>query len=358
MTNTTRSLAAGLLATLSLPSAQAFELYRDADTELSFNGRLEARYNTYQDDSHLWDSGSTRWSLACTQGINDQLDLLAEAEWGFYATEDDYDEDPHVHQRLLYAGLDHDRFGKLTFGQQLSVVYDVAWWTDMGRKYGSRAFGVYNYRDWGEASGTGRAERALAWRQNVGDWKLGLQYQGPRGDENIGHGVEADLDHGAGASLRRPLGEHLEAGIAYYRNRYDAVTPGRGVAAGDDAQLWLAGLKYRTDAWHAALTLGYSEDWEIADNGEFYDALGAQAYVYRHFDNGLRPTFNYNWLSDADDRSEGYRRLTYIYGLEYHFVRDEFLVWSEYQDNHGTAWDSSRYTATNDEWTLGIRYYF
>ncbi|MFD2191273.1 porin [Pistricoccus aurantiacus] len=358
MTTTRISLSLGLLAPLYLSSAQAFELYQDADTELAFKGRLEARYNTDQDDNHLWDTGSTRWALAFTQGINDELDLLAEGEWGLYATEDDYDDDPHIHQRLLYAGFDHARYGKLTFGQQLSVVYDIAWWTDMGRKYGSRAFGVYNYRDWGEASGTGRAEQALAWRQGFGDWKLGLQYQGRRSDEDLGYGIDADLDKGAGASLRYSFTEQLEAGVAYYRNTYDKVTSGTGVVEGDDAQLWLAGLKYQDEQWFAAANLGYSENWEVADNGRFYDALGAQVYVYRHFDNGLRPTFNYNWLNDTGDRSDGYRRLTYIYGLEYHFLRDKLLIWSEYQDNHGNAWDSSGYVPSNDEWTLGIRYYF
>lgn len=241
---TRNCLAVSLLAALSLSSAQAFELYRDADTELSFHGRLEVRYNTYQDDSDMWDSGSTRWGVNFAQGITESLDALAESEWEFNVNEDNYNDDPHVHQRLLYVGFDHDRYGKLLYGQQWSVVYDVAWWTDMGRKYGSRAFGAYNYRDWGEASGTGRAEKALTWRQQFGNWKLGLQYQWRRSNENLGYGVNSDLDHGTGVSLRYPIAEHIEAGASYYRNTYKNMTSGSGVSSGDDAQLWLTGLKY------------------------------------------------------------------------------------------------------------------
>lgn len=352
------ALALGLLSPFCLSSVQAFDLYRDTDTSLTFSGRVEARYNTYQDDSNLWDSGSTRWSLAVNQAINDDLDFLAEGEWGLNVTEDNYDDDPHVTQRLLYAGLDHDRFGKLTGGKLWGVIYDVGWWTDMGRKFGSRAFGVYNYSDWGQVSGAGRADQAVAWRKGFGDWKLGLQYQGRRSDEDLGYGVEADLTDGIGGSLRRPVGENLEAGVAYYQNTYDEVTSGAGVEDGDEARLWLAGLKYRTESVHAAVNVGYSQDWEIADNGQFFDALGVQAYTFYHFDNGLRPNFNFNWLGDAGEKSEGYRRLTYIYGLEYHFERDRFLVWSEYQDNHGNGWNGQGYEDAEDEWTLGVRYYF
>ncbi|WP_158294532.1 porin [Halomonas urmiana] len=354
------ALALGLLTPFCLSSAQAFDLYTDADTSLSFDGRVQFRYNTYQDDSHRWD-GDSRWALVATQAINDELDFLAKGEWSVYATEDDYDDDQHVTQRLLYAGLDHDRYGELTVGKLWGVVYDVGWWTDMGRKFGSRAFGVYNFDDWGQVSGAGRADNAVAWRQSFGDWKLGLQYQGRRGDKELAFGVEADLTEGIGASLRRPVGENLEAGVAYIQNTYEDVTPGSGVSDGDKGRLWLAGIKYATDHIHAAMHVGYSQDWEIAPNGQFYDALGIQAYSYYHFANGLRPNVNFNWLDDTGEDSEGYRRLTYSFGLEYHFIRDRFLVWSDYQINHGSnGWDSQErhYGDADSEWALGIRYDF
>ncbi|QEM81191.1 porin [Halomonas binhaiensis] len=352
------TLALGLLSPFYLSSAHAFDLYHDTDTELTFDGRIEVRYNTFQDDTHIWDTGSTRWALAVKQAINDELDFIAEGEWGLYLTEDDYDDHPHAEQRLLYAGFDHVRFGKLTGGKLWGVIYDVGWWTDMGRQYGSRAFGVYNYRDWGQTSGAGRADQAVAWRKEFGDWKLGLQYQGRRSDEDLGYGIEADLTNGIGGSLRYLLAEHLETGIAYYQNTYDEVTTGAGVESGDKARLWLTGLKYQTDNAHAAVNLGYSENWEIAENGQFYDALGVQGYTHYHFANGWRPTFNFNWLGDTGERSHGYHRLTYIYGLEYHFTKDKFLVWGEYQDNHGNNWDGLGYRNGEDEWSLGIRYYF
>lgn len=358
MNNITKLLLIGSISVASMPTALAFDLYKDADTELSFSGRLQARYNTYQDGSSMWDTGSTRWGLYAKQGINTDLEVVAGSEWTVTANEENYDDDPHVHQRLLYAGLDHDRYGKLVFGQQLSVVWDVAWWTDLGRNYGGRAFGMYNYADFGEVSGTGRGEKALTWRNDFGDWKLGLQYQGKRSDAKLAPGVKADLGAGGGASLSYSLSEHVEVGAAYYQNRYNDTTPGYGVSSGDDAQLWLAGLLYLDDNWHAAMTLAQSNNWEVAENGQVFDSQGVQTYLYHHFENGLRPTFNYNWLEDTDGRSGGEKRHTYIYGLEYHFSREKFLIWGEYQDNHGTTWSGSSYEDSDDEWTAGIRYYF
>lgn len=358
MNNITKFLATTCISVASIPSALAFDLYKDSDTELSFSGRLQARYSTYQDGSSMWDTGSTRWGLYAKQEINDDLDIIAGSEWTVTANEENYDDDPHVHQRLLYAGLDHARYGKLVFGQQLSVVWDVAWWSDMGMNYGSRAFGIYNYADFGESSGTGRGEKALTWRKDFGDWTLGLQYQGERTDTKLAPGVEANLGDGAGASLRYSLSDNVEIGAAYYQNRYDDATPGHGISSGDHAQLWLAGLLYLDNNWHVGMTLAQSNNWEMAESGEIFDAQGVQAYVYRHFDIGIRPTFNYNWLEDTDGRSGGEKRHTYIYGLEYHFERDKFLVWAEYQNNHGTSWTGSGYEDSDDEWTAGIRYYF
>lgn len=52
-----------------------------------------------------------------------------------------------------------------------------------------------------------------------------------------------------------------------------------------------------------------------------FDTLGGEVYTYYHFDNGLRPTLNYNLMKDRSDETKGYKRNLIIPGLEYHFKR-------------------------------------
>ena len=81
--------------------------------------------------------------------------------------------------------------------------------------------------------------------------------------------------------------------------------------------------------------------------------------LHYHFENGLRPTFNVNYLMDTDDNANGYDRQLIIPGLEYHFKKNKFLVWTEYQfDNGNDKSVGNRYENSDDQFAAGIRYYF
>ncbi|BAN48763.1 porin [Metapseudomonas resinovorans] len=347
-------LALGLCC--SLPSlGHALDLYQDDRFDLRMKLRLEA---VYGDATNQWDSGTSRFGLKGRAKLDEDWSLFGESEWGYRM---DLGADRHegddIDRRLGYAGISHSRFGSLAVGQQWSALFDVAWWTDMGWRFGSAAFGAYNFADYGVTSGTARAKDAVVYRNGYGD-RLGyaLQAQPKRTHKDLGYGVNASLDQSMGGSLVYDAAPNVQLGAAYYQNRYTDVTPGHGIAEGDTGHLSLLGAKYEDGKLFLATNLAHGDNWEIAENGQFYDSLGTQVYGHYHFDSGWRVHLNTNYLTYLGHRSQGYERKTVIPGLSYHFIKDKALVWLEYQYDYGNHFDGVGYSGNDDTWAVGLYY--
>lgn len=342
----------------ALPGAvSAAELYHDERFDLKGKLRLEA---VYGDTTNQWDSGTSRFGLKGRARLDDSWSLFGESEWGYAM---DLGADPHegdnITRRLGYAGISHARFGSLSVGQQWSAVFDVAWWTDMGWRFGSSAFGAYNFRDYGITSGTARAEDAVVYRNGYGERiSYGLQVQPKRSHKDLGMGVNASLDHSTGGSLVYAAAPNVQLGAAYYQNRYTDVTSGHGIDEGDSGHLSLLGAKYEDGTLYLATNLAHGDNWEIAENGKFYDSLGIQVYGHYHFASGWRLHLNLNQLGDLGQRSQGYERKLVIPGLSYHFIKDKALVWMEYQYDYGNHFDGAGYAHNDDTWAVGLYYQF
>jgi predicted porin len=352
------SLRLALGASLALcGTCQALELYHDDNYDLKAKLRLEA---VYGDATNQWDSGTSRFGLKGRARLVDEWAVFGETEWGYAM---DLGADPHegdnITKRLGYAGVSHDRYGSLAYGQQWSAVFDVAWWTDMGWRFGSTAFGAYSLADYGVTSGTARAEHAWVYRNSVGEQvSYALQYQPERAHNDLGYGVNASLDNSLGGSLVYSPAPFVQLGAAYYQNRYTDVTPGHGIDEGDTGHLAMLGAKYADGTWFLASNLVHGENWEIAENGQFYDSLGAQVYGHYHFESGWRLHMNLNYLTDLGQRSDGYERKLVIPGVSYHFIKDKALVWVEYQYDLGKHYDGTGYRRNDDTWALGLYYQF
>ena len=135
-----------------------------------------------------------------------------------------------------------------------------------------------------------------------------------------------------------------------------------GVENGDNMRIMLLGANYSNGGFYAGATFHVGENWEAVSQGGtdvMFDTLGGEIYTYYHFDNGLRPTLNYNYMEDRGDETQGYERNLLIPGLEYHFQKNKFLVWTEYQFDLGKdQYDGSKFENRDDQFAAGIRYYF
>ncbi len=351
-----------LIVLAALTSGSAFAAHtfvNDNGDSLTIDGRFEARYQDNGGDTDpVWNSGSSRFGLKGVKQLDNGWQGFGHAEWGYNSGSNGSD----IYDRLLYAGVEHDKYGKIAAGtKQWSTFYDVAWFTDMGRTYGTRGSNVYNLSDWGISSGTGRAANSLTYRNSLGDLKYGFTYQTTRNDVALAGDATATLKNGIGASVLYPVAPGVTVGAAYHQNE---VTDLENVSAsnmknGDTARIGLVGLNYATDNYFLGLTYHVADSWEVAGNQEFFDSRGGELYTHYHFDNGFRATFNANYMTETDGRASGYERKTFTPGVEYHFTKNTFLLWAEYQFDEGTdKLSGSEFTNADDKFSAGIRYYF
>ncbi|CAK2093180.1 putative porin [Vibrio crassostreae] len=356
-----------LTTLFSLPTISAQTMINEAGDSLTIDGRFEARYRDKGGDTPTTvDSGSSRLGFKGQKILSNDWVGFGHAEWGYNSG----DNGDNIYDRLLYVGLKHDKYGNISLGtKQWSAFYDVAWFTDMGRVFGTRASGVYNLEDWGIASGTGRAENSLVYRNNIGEsWHYGITLQASRHDVGLSgsenNRATATLENGLGGSLRYSGIENVSVGFAYQQNEIsDLSLSVDGIENGDMMRVLLLGVNYEDAHWYLGATAHVGENWESVETSSstnaMFDTRGGEVYGYYHFDNGLRPTLNYNYF-ESRDTDVDYTRHLLAPGLEYHFTRNTFLLWAEYQIDMGKDQLISDYkfdTADN-QFAAGLRYYF
>ena len=357
------TFSAVILAALTSSSAFAAHTFvNDAGDSLTIDGRFDLRYQDRGgDDNGEWNSGSSRFGLKGQMGLDNGWTGFGHAEWGYNSGANG----DNIYDRLLYAGVDHEKYGKIAAGtKQWSTFYDVAWYTDLGRVFGTRGSGVYNLADWGIASGAGRAENSITYRNSINEKvSYGFTYQTTREDVALANNATASLKNGMGASITYKPVDGVTLGAAYHQNEVaDLDASVVGVENGDNMRIMLLGANYSNGGFYAGATFHVGENWEAVSQGGtdvMFDTLGGEIYTYYHFDNGLRPTLNYNYMEDHGDETQGYERNLLIPGLEYHFQKNKFLVWTEYQFDLGKdQYDGSKFENRDDQFAAGIRYYF
>lgn len=356
------TLSAVILAMLASGSAFAAHTFvNDAGDSLTIDGRFDLRYQDKGGDHNgEWNSGSSRFGLKGQMGLDNGWTGFGHAEWGYNSGANG----DNIYDRLLYAGVEHEKYGKIAAGtKQWSTFYDVAWYTDLGRVFGTRGSGVYNLSDWGIASGAGRAENSITYRNSINDdISYGFTYQTSREDTKLVGDSTATLKNGLGGSITYKGFEGISIGAAYHQNELADLSAGvQGAKNGDHMRILLLGANYTNGAFYTGVTVHMGENWEAVKGSSdtLIDTLGGEIYSYYHFVNGLRPTLNYNYMEDRGDEKTGYERNLIIPGVEYHFKKNKFLVWTEYQIDLGKdKFKGSEFVNSDDQFAAGIRYYF
>ncbi|MFM2625858.1 porin [Vibrio owensii] len=362
---------AALTAVLSPSLFAAHTFTNDQGDSLTIDGRFEARFRDNGDKPSTFDSGSSRLGFKGQMKLDSDWVGFGHAEWGYNSG----DNGSNIYDRLLYVGVKHDKYGSISVGtKQWAAFYDVAWFTDMGRVFGTRGSGVYNLEDWGIASGTGRAENSLVYRNSIGDdWSYGITLQASRQDVGLsGRNQEgeqpnratATLDNGLGGSILYRGIEGVSVGLAYHQNEVnDLNMTVDGVENCDMMRILLIGANYTGEHLYLGATAHIGENWESIETSSstnsMIDTWGAEVYAYYHFDNGLRPTLNYNYFENRDGDFD-YTRHLVAPGLEYHFKRNTLLLWTEYQIDLGDDQlaAAGQYVNAENQVAAGLRYYF
>ncbi len=318
----------------------------------------------------LFGDGGSRMGIHAGYRISPGISLFGAVEEGFnLANELDAllnpgDQGPGttVFNRLGYLGLAAPRLN-VTAGKNWSTYYQIASFTDHLIAYGGEGTQFANAETDGGRTGTGRADRVLQARVAINaipdNWwfkpfRLNLQIQ----DGNSVPGV-AGQKYGTsfGASAILHLRNEFTLGIAYNRA---PVTLNRALLEagmrGDEEAL-LLGSRWFGDRWYAGVTLSRLLNHATTDQGQYFDAWGAEAYGKYRLLPGLWLTGGWNYLL-PDQRSaqaRGYRIQYLVPGLLYQLRGPRRFVYLEYKADNGRHSDGSR---PDDIVTLGIRWDF
>jgi outer membrane protein N len=174
-----------------------------------------------------------------------------------------------VSSRLGFVGVDTD-FGSFAWGKQWSAYYDVAEFADQFQIWSGSANGAFAAGTDGGIAGTGRAERAIQYREARGPFSVAVQMQSRTGSPNDRAWADA-----WGASTVIGQADGLSVGAAYNEVRDGIESPGPNDSQlGDKAGIF--GVRYRHTRWYAAVTYSLTEKHEIDDLGRRFDGRGLE----------------------------------------------------------------------------------
>lgn len=350
------------LGIASFTSAYATELYNKDGKTFSIGGYIKESIGnvTNQDFMSNMENRSSRINISGTTQINDSWSVTGVAEIGFDPLFHSTQEQSLWYNRLGYIKLkDEQSNATYTFGRQWSVYYDVAEWTDWYEVTGGDALGVYDGGDDGGFVGTGRANEAISYRQQFGDFKVALQGQGSDTDTSD----STKRDFSASTSIIWDINSAFSIG---YAGHYAQLSDQSGNAVIiDNADLSkileVVGLRYDTDQLTVALNVSYMKNLYTINS----QAIGNESYIaYKYNDAGSNVYIGHNLaVSDPDESlsSDSYFEHLYAAVGFLHYITKDFSVLGEYKYDLRSDEDiemANVYTERNDKFALGFKYEF
>ncbi|GAA5216300.1 porin [Corallincola platygyrae] len=365
-------LSAGIACAFISQPASAVEVYKDDKQSAEIKGFFRIKAQHSDDDDEIKD-GTSRIGFHFGRELTHDWRAMAVLEWGLDIVEGESglkvtqgdgltsndDRGENIWNRLGYIGVIHDDYGEITMGKRWGVYYEVTYPTDELESFGGEASGTYNFGTDGGLSGTGRAEKALQYRNSWGPFWLGLQYQAK--DDSIAldpddfPDLEATIDkaYSIAATYTTPIGIIL--GAAY--NRADISLSNAGSTADDDIAI-AASAKYGTisePGLYAGLVYAVSENHESDSNGIVYDAKGYEALVQWGFENNVQVYGAVNHLEEDDDDYQGEAELDYyVVGSRYRWTPDFHLAF-EIKFEDSTDGDGN---SADDIYAFSVKYAF
>lgn len=170
-------------------NANAIEVYKSDKNTVSIGGDVSViLQNVDHQGTTTIEDNTSKINFGFTHKLPDDWQVAAFFEWainvvgkanlaiadGIIAADEDSD---YLTNRQGYIQVSHDTYGSLTLGKQWGVWYDVVGPTDNEEVWGGEATGAYTYDGDGGVDGTGRADKAIVYRNQFGQISIGLQAQ-------------------------------------------------------------------------------------------------------------------------------------------------------------------------------------
>ncbi len=362
-------VAVAVTSLLAAGVVNAAEVYNKDGNKLDLYGKVTALHYFSDNDGDDGDKTYARLGFKGETQINDQLTGFGQWEYEFKGNNAESTGNKGNKTRLAFAGLKFAEFGSFDYGRNYGVAYDVGAWTDVLPEFGGDTWTQT------DVFMTARTTGVATYRNTdffglVEGWNFALQYQGKNGasgETNNGRSklVEQNGD-GFGLSTSYEY-EGFAATAAYAKSdRTDSQTRGGDnvfYAAGKNAEVWAAGLKY--DANNIYLATTYAETRNMTTfgdvNGIANKAQNFEVVAQYQFDFGLRPSLAYLKSKAKDVGGYGDQDLVeYVdVGATYYFNKNM----STFVDYKINLLDDNNFTraagiSTDDIVAVGLTYQF
>lgn len=196
-----------------------------------------------------------------------------------------------IFPRLGFVGFDFGKYGLLTAGKQWSTYYDVSGYTDQFWVFGGRASGTYFHTTDGGGIGTGRANKAVTYRNQLGGLSIGAQAQ-----------LEANRLTGLGSiggSAQYTLPFGLSVGAAVNLGDVPEVISESILGAKENEWAVIIGAQVERPRWHAALTYSIQDSHDARNVDSLtvaFDARGIELFGYYDISRRFRVSGGFNYL--------------------------------------------------------------
>ncbi|MBV7315954.1 porin [Shewanella sp. NIFS-20-20] len=334
-------VASALAAIIAAPAVNAVELYKDDTNSVSMGGIVDARVVSADGETDMA-NGWSRIYFTSEHQLTNGWSAFSKFEWGvnpFGNTTVNVNDNNEfsnstsnfLNNRLGYVGLSHDKFGQVSFGKQWSVWYDVVGATNQPFAFDGNASGTYTYNKAdGSFNGTGRADKAIQYRNAFGDFSFGVQLQLQQDDfqvdeilnvnpfppQNFANGsaiaanpmTTVEYKNTYGFSATYAMSDKLNLMVGGNMGEFDAITS-KGVSFSETDYIYGVGMSYGdwNDGLYVAANVNKNQNHDTDNAGRLLpESVGIETLVSYKFDNNLRPFLSYNRLKASDSYADTY----------------------------------------------------
>ncbi len=322
-----------LIATMISPSVfSEVNVYKDERNSMSVGGFIDVRIINTQNQTEVV-NGTSRINFKFDRELKQGWTALGRVEWGVnpvgssnivYNNRFESIQDEFLYNRLGYAGISHEKYGKITIGKQWGAWYDVVYGTNNSFVWDGNAAGVYTYnKDDGAVNGTGRGDKLIQYRNSYNDLSFTLQAQLKNSEFytcdvsditeyecetlwNTGDSAaqEVEFNYTFGASVTYTPTDMLTLTAGVNRGEFD-LTYGDGTTQNVEDLIYGAGIMWGSvdqKGLYVAANINKNKNHDTDNLGRLIkDAMGVETFASYRFDNDFRPFIAYNVFDAGDD---------------------------------------------------------
>lgn len=352
-------------------SVQAAEIYNKDGNKIDLYGKVGAKHLFSSDKNKDGDDSYARLGFKGETQISDQLTGFGQWEYEFKANHTETEGSVGNKTRLAFAGMRFGDFGSIDFGRNYGVAYDIGSWTDVLPEFGGDTWTQT------DVFMTKRTTGVATYRNNgfyglIDGLNFALQYQGKNDSRYAGafgelKGRKPTSSNGDGFGISASYEfEGFGIGATYAKSdRTDAQRKdGNNIlmAAGKNAEVWAAGLKYNANNIYLATTYAETLNMTKFGNGNIANKTrNFEAVAQYQFDFGLRPSIAY---LKSQGKKIGYwgapDLVEYVdVGANYYFNKN-MSAFVDYKINllNKNTFTKTAKIATDDIFAVGMVYQF